>query len=85
LASETPHIPLYQDTMVHCKDKMMLTNMLVIGLVFPQLASLGGFTFLNPVEVILPEWNMSEIEHMIKSFFVNKEVMAKDEQTDNFE
>ena len=74
---------LYQDTTVHCKDKMMLTNRLVVGLIFPQLASWDGFTFLNPVEVILPEWNVSEIEHMIESFFVIKEVMAKDEKNDN--
>ena len=77
--------PMYQDTMVYCRDKVMLTNRLVFGLLFPQLASWEGFTFSHPVEVILPEWDLSEVEKAIQSFFGDTEVFEKGEQIDNFD
>ena len=34
---------------------------------------------------ILPEWDVSEVEKSIQSFFGDKEVFVKDEQIDNFD
>ena len=59
--------PLYQDTMVHCKDKVLHTNRLVIRLLFPYLAVSDS----SLVEIILSDWSSEEVEEAIKNLLVN--------------
>ena len=64
---------MYQDTMVYCKDEMVKTNRLVMGLIFPQLGSWEGFSQATPVEVILSDWERKEVEEMIEKLLGGKE------------
>ena len=65
--------PLYQDTMVYCKDEMVKTNGLVMGLIFPQLGSWEGFSKATPIEVILSDWERKEVEEMIEKLLGGKD------------
>ena len=70
----THHVsPMYQDTMVYCKDEMVKTNRLVMGLIFPQLGSWEGFSQATPVQVILSDWERKEVEEMIEKLLGGKE------------
>ena len=70
---------LYQDTMVYCKDKMMKTNRLVIGLIFPELGSWEGFGLHAPVEMILPEWEAGDLEQRIQRIFGGESMGATED------
>ena len=61
---------LYQDTSIHCKDMVLHTNRVMVGLLFPQLASWDGFNNKNLVEVILPDWESSEVEEKIQNILL---------------
>ena len=61
---------LYQDTIIHCKDMVLDTNRFMMGLLFPELASWDGFNNNNFVEVILPDWESSEVEGKIQKMLL---------------
>ena len=61
---------MYQDTTIHCKDMVLHTNRIMVGLLFPQLASWDGFNINIFVEVILPDWESSEVEEKIEKLLL---------------
>ena len=75
--------PLYQDTMVYCKDEMMKTNRLVVRLIFPQLGCWEGISLATPVEIILPDLERREVEEMIEKMLGGQEDSEKGEEVGN--
>ena len=70
---------LYQDTTLYCKDMIIKTNRLVMGLIFPELGDWEGFNLNTRVEMILPEWEGMEVEEVIIKLFCGQEEAYEDE------
>ena len=72
--------PLYQDTRLHCKDKVLHTNRLVIRMLFPYLVVSESFV----VEIILPDWTAEQVEEGIK-YLLTDEGEGVEGKTENLE
>ena len=70
---------LYQDTTVYCKDIIIKTNRLVMGLIFPELGGWEGFNLNTRVEMILPEWEGLEVQEAIIKLFGGQDEAYEDE------
>ena len=70
---QTNHVsPWYQDTTLYCMDKMIKTNRLVVGLIFPELGGVEQFGGTVAIEVILADLKTDEVKARIKDVLVGQ-------------
>ena len=60
------HFTLYRDSVIFCKDGKVKIDRLFIGLMFPMLKVLDEQNVSSPVEIILLDWKIRDVEPEVK-------------------
>ena len=70
--------PLYQDTNVYLKNGKLVTNRLVIRLIFPDFRYIDSFNQCDNLDVFMNDWELEDFQTILSSFLVNKKQDIED-------
>ena len=64
---------MFRDTMVICRDGMMMHNKLTLGLLLPELAVVPEFSLPVDHTVLLPDYRLAELQRSVAEMFLAME------------
>ena len=78
---DTINLDAFMDVMVVCQDGVITHNKLVLGLLFPELSKVPVFDHPLEQTLILPDYNLNDIQSMILTLFPGADIV-KDEDVE---